>query len=57
LLRVGDAIIRLDSLRARYPMATVDPEILERDARLPAVRPKSGFQGLLSPVLNDLARD
>lgn len=30
-LHVGDAIIRLDSLRGRCPMTTVDPDTLERD--------------------------
>jgi len=30
-LHIGDAIIRLDSLRPRCPMTTVDPETLERD--------------------------
>jgi uncharacterized protein YcbX len=30
-LRIGDAVIRLDSLRARCPMTTVDPDTLERD--------------------------
>lgn len=30
-LRVGDAIIRLDSLRGRCPMTTVDPDTLERN--------------------------
>ncbi len=30
-LRVGDVAIRLDSLRARCPMTTVDPDTLERD--------------------------
>jgi uncharacterized protein len=30
-LHVGDAVIRLDSLRARCPMTTVDPDTLERD--------------------------
>jgi hypothetical protein len=30
-LRIGDAVIRLDSLRPRCPMTTVDPETLERD--------------------------
>ncbi len=29
-LHVGDAIIRLDSLRGRCPMTTVDPDTLER---------------------------
>jgi len=31
LLRIGDAVIRLDSLRGRCPMTTVDPDTLERD--------------------------
>lgn len=31
LLHVGDAVIRLDSLRGRCPMTTVDPDTLERD--------------------------
>ncbi len=30
-LRVGDAVIYLDSLRGRCPMTTVDPDTLERD--------------------------
>ena len=30
-LHIGDAIISLDSLRARCPMTTVDPDTLERD--------------------------
>lgn len=30
-LRIGDAVVRLDSLRARCPMTTVDPDSLERD--------------------------
>lgn len=30
-LHLGDAIIRLDSLRGRCPMTTVDPDTLERD--------------------------
>jgi len=30
-LHVGDAVIRLDSLRGRCPMTTVDPDTLERD--------------------------
>lgn len=30
-LHVGEAVIRLDSLRARCPMTTVDPDTLERD--------------------------
>ena len=30
-LHVGDAVIRLDSLRPRCPMTTVDPDTLERD--------------------------
>jgi uncharacterized protein YcbX len=30
-LRIGDAIIGLDSLRGRCPMTTVDPDTLERD--------------------------
>ena len=30
-LHVGDAVIRLDSLRSRCPMTTVDPDTLERD--------------------------
>lgn len=30
-LRIGDAIVRLDSLRGRCPMTTVDPDTLERD--------------------------
>jgi len=30
-LRIRDVIIRLDSLRARCPMTTVDPDTLKRD--------------------------
>ncbi len=30
-LLIGDAVIRLDSLRARCPMTTVDPDTLVRD--------------------------
>lgn len=30
-LHIGDAIVRLDSLRPRCPMTTVDPDTLERD--------------------------
>ena len=30
-LHIGDAIVRLDSLRARCPMTTVDPDTLDRD--------------------------
>jgi len=30
-LHIGHAIVRLDSLRGRCPMTTVDPETLERD--------------------------
>ncbi len=30
-LHIGDAVISLDSLRARCPMTTVDPDTLERD--------------------------
>jgi len=30
-LQIGDAIVRLDSLRARCPMTTVDPDTLHRD--------------------------
>jgi uncharacterized protein YcbX len=30
-LRIGDAIVRLDSLRGRCPMTTVDPDTLEID--------------------------
>ncbi len=30
-LHIGEAIIRLDSLRGRCPMTTVDPDTLERD--------------------------
>ena len=30
-LRIGEAIVRLDSLRPRCPMTTVDPDTLERD--------------------------
>ena len=31
MLRIGDVVIDLDSLRARCPMTTVDPDTLERD--------------------------
>jgi uncharacterized protein YcbX len=31
VLRIGEAIVRLDSLRPRCPMTTVDPDTLERD--------------------------
>ena len=31
MLRIGDVVIELDSLRARCPMTTVDPDTLERD--------------------------
>ncbi len=30
-LQIGEAVIRLDSLRARCPMTTVDPDTLSRD--------------------------
>jgi MOSC domain-containing protein len=30
-LHIGSLIVRLDSLRARCPMTTVDPDTLERD--------------------------
>jgi uncharacterized protein len=30
-LHIGDVIVRLDSLRGRCPMTTVDPDTLERD--------------------------
>ena len=30
-LRIGDAVVRLDSLRGRCPMTTVDPDTLVRD--------------------------
>src|SRR5882672_1178048 len=30
-LRIGEAMVRLDSLRARCPMTTVDPDTLNRD--------------------------
>ena len=30
-LHIGNLVVRLDSLRARCPMTTVDPETLERD--------------------------
>jgi len=30
-LHIGDAVVRLDSLRGRCPMTTVDPDTLERD--------------------------
>jgi uncharacterized protein YcbX len=31
VLHIGDAVIRLDSLRPRCPMTTVDPDTLDRD--------------------------
>lgn len=31
MLRIGDVVVHLDSLRARCPMTTVDPDTLERD--------------------------
>jgi uncharacterized protein YcbX len=30
-LHIGDVVVRLDSLRSRCPMTTVDPDTLERD--------------------------
>ncbi|MFZ0323523.1 MAG: MOSC N-terminal beta barrel domain-containing protein [Actinomycetes bacterium] len=30
-LHIGDAVVRLDSLRPRCPMTTIDPDTLERD--------------------------
>ncbi len=30
-LHIGDAVVRLDSLRGRCPMTTVDPDTLQRD--------------------------
>lgn len=33
-LVIGDAVVFLDSLRARCPMTTVDPDTLERDPRV-----------------------
>ena len=30
-LHIGTAVVRLDSLRGRCPMTTVDPDTLERD--------------------------
>lgn len=33
-LEIGEAIVGLDSLRARCPMTTVDPDTLERDPRV-----------------------
>jgi uncharacterized protein YcbX len=33
-LHIGDAVVRLDSLRSRCPMTTVDPDSLERDAEV-----------------------
>jgi uncharacterized protein YcbX len=33
-LYIGEAVIRLDSLRARCPMTTVDPDTLERDPQV-----------------------
>ena len=46
-LHIGTAVIRLDSLRARCPMTTVDPDTLERD---PAVLKEIGrrFGGRLA---------
>jgi uncharacterized protein YcbX len=46
-LHIGDAVIRLDSLRPRCPMTTVDPDTLDRD---PAVLKDIGrrFGGNLS---------
>lgn len=34
LLHIGDAVIRLDSLRARCPMTTVDPDSITRDPQV-----------------------
>jgi MOSC domain-containing protein len=31
-LHIGDIVVRLDSLRSRCPMTTVDPDTLQRDA-------------------------
>ena len=33
-LHIGDTVIRLDSLRPRCPMTTVDPDTLERDVEV-----------------------
>lgn len=33
-LKIGDLIVRLDSLRSRCPMTTVDPDTLERDPQV-----------------------
>jgi len=33
-LQIGRAIVRLDSLRGRCPMTTVDPDTLERDSEV-----------------------
>ncbi|MBA3557813.1 MAG: MOSC domain-containing protein [Gemmatimonadaceae bacterium] len=33
-LHIGEAIVRLDSLRGRCPMTTVDPDTLERDPEI-----------------------
>jgi MOSC domain-containing protein len=33
-LHIGSAIVRLDSLRSRCPMTTVDPDTLQRDAEV-----------------------
>jgi len=33
-LHIGDAVVRLDSLRPRCPMTTVDPDTLERDVEV-----------------------
>jgi uncharacterized protein len=46
-LYVGDAVIFLDSLRARCPMTTVDPDTLERDRGV-LVDIINRFDGLLA---------
>jgi len=33
-LRIGDAVVRLDSLRARCQMTTIDPDTLAVDPRV-----------------------
>ena len=53
-LHIGNLVVRLDSLRARCPMTTVDPETLERD---PEVLRDIGrrFRGRLA-LNSDVAR-
>jgi len=33
-LHIADALVRLDALRGRCPMTTVDPDTLERDPKV-----------------------